>query len=155
MIRIFWLERVWLIFFFPFIITFHNYHASILNTFQKGPFACKFFNSPIDDHVEVCFLTPFHEGKFPIRFQFLFILFDLILLILVTFFNHLLFFVIFWIQIAMLDDRDVSSWADVIRNWVQIRVHDIFSSSNLKKSPERESLEHSSTHFWIIFINFK
>lgn len=109
----------------PLVVSFHDDNTAILDNFGKGPFVGQFFDTPIDNHIELSFLSPLHERKFSFRFFFgglrlLTIIIDCscyLLLQWLLLFSSFFFYALFLcgIQIAPLDHWDVGCRAHVER----------------------------------------
>lgn len=140
MIRILWAKAEGLFFWFPLIITFHNYNTSILDNFHKCSFATEFLNTAIYDHIEICFLSPFHKCKLSIWFilQLSFNLLWVLFFVLNCLFNpfiQLLLFNFWWFFCGAIYStspyyRNVGSWANIIGNCMKLLIGNLWGSCN-------------------------
>ncbi len=166
MIRILWSETKRLLFWFPLVISFHNNNTSILNNLKESSFATKFLNSTIYYHIKVSFLPPFHKSKFSVLvIIFLFILFLNFNLLIIFFKGFIYFFIkrfcwlslLFFlfgtsINLTISDDWYISSWTNIIWNWMKLLIGNIRGSCYSQKSAKRQSLKKSPTHYFILSV---
>lgn len=149
MVLIFVSEAKWLLlfvrYFLPFVVTLHDDHASVLYDVYKHLFACQLLNSPIQNHVKFCLWPPLHKWQFSfLIFLWLFLL--LVLLSMKINFLILLWFFIVFVEWTVPDDRNIGCGTNIIRGRMKLFVGDFWRSGNLEKPSKRECLKYSSTH---------